>query len=79
VSPDDLPGLLRARPFHPFRIHLLKGTVYEVSHPEMERVERTQAEVFFPDTNLPFPAAERHEHVALLHISLIEPQQEAAA
>jgi hypothetical protein len=73
MSQHDLLEMVRQRPFHPFRIHVSDGTVYEIRHPEMMVVGRSKALVFFPPEGLPLPALDRYEAVALLHITRLEP------
>jgi len=75
MRPDDLLTWLRAQPFRPFRIHLNSGQSYTIRHPEMIRVTRSTAYVFFPDdADQPF---DRAEMVSLLLMERVEPVVEA--
>jgi hypothetical protein len=47
MTPTAVLGYVKAEPFRPFRIHMASGRVYEVRHPEMIKVGRTNAIVFF--------------------------------
>jgi len=75
---EDLIEVLRQRPFHPFRIHLSDGIIYEVRHPELVLVGRSTAVVFFPDPRKPPPAFERYDTIALLHMTRLEPLETLA-
>jgi len=79
MSRQYILEMLRQRPFQVFRIHVSDGTVYEIRHPEMMVVGRTKALVFFPPEEIPLPAIERYEVVALLHITRLEPVDATAA
>jgi hypothetical protein len=79
MSQKDLLEMLGQRPFQPFRFHVSDGTVYEIRHPEMMVVGRTKALVFFPPEDMPLPALDRFEAVALLHITRLEPVASSAA
>ncbi len=68
---EDLQVWTRAVPFIPFRLVTNSGRVYEIRHPEMIRVGRTTAFVFFPDDPaIPF---ERVEMISLVLIERAEP------
>lgn len=69
----DLLEYVNATPFEPFRIHLTDGTSYEIRHPEMVKVERTKAHVFFHAGDDPRSLVLRREAIALLHINRIAP------
>jgi hypothetical protein len=73
MSQHDVIEMLTKRPFQTFRIHVSDGTVYEIRHPEMMMVGRTRALIFFPPKDLPLPALDRYEAVALVHITHLEP------
>jgi hypothetical protein len=68
---DDLLRWLRVRPFRPFRIHLLDGTVYEVRHPDQVRVGRHSFEI--PCREEDHDLGEEYETVSLLHVTRIRP------
>jgi hypothetical protein len=73
MRPDDLLEYLREKPFQPFRIHLSDGTVYEVRHPELVKVGRSKAEVYFPERDEPHAVVIGRESIALVHITRLEP------
>lgn len=63
--------LLNARPFRPFRITLSSGQSYEIRHPEMAWLTRTDLLVGVDITEDGVPAEFRI--CSLLHITTIEP------
>jgi hypothetical protein len=46
VTPPSVLSYVRAEPFRPFRIHMANGKTFDVRHPEMVRVGRTNLIVF---------------------------------
>ena len=42
MRPDDIRAHLRKQPFEPFRVYLSDGSSYEVRHPELMLVTRTE-------------------------------------
>jgi hypothetical protein len=77
---EQILALLRARPFVPFRIHLLDGTAYEVRHPEW-LLPGSRSVIIGQHTNpkLPYIEDGRHVSASLLSISRLEPLPENAA
>jgi hypothetical protein len=73
MRPDDVLEYLRRQSFQPFRLHLTDGTTYEMRHPEMMKVGRSQAYVFFHKQDDPQALVLRFEGVALPHINRVEP------
>jgi len=71
MRPDDLVSWLKVEPFRPFRLHLVSGRSYDIRHPEMMRVGRTTANVFFYEGE-PDPY-EKMEMIGLVLIERIEP------
>lgn len=69
TRPEDLRGLLRKRPFSPFRIHVTDGKSYDIAHPDQIIVLRSRAVVGAGNDN---GFAERLEHIALVHIVRLE-------
>jgi hypothetical protein len=63
--------LLTARPFEPFRIVMSSGQSYEVRHPEMAFLTRTNLLVGIDETRDGVPAA--FKICSLLHITAVEP------
>jgi hypothetical protein len=67
MHPEDLSGMLRARPFLPFRIHMTDGKFFDIVHHEAVLVTRTRAIIGLR------PDPKKHyyngmEQIALLHI-----------
>ncbi len=67
----DLVSPLRSRPFKPFRLVLLDGTISEVRHPDLVIVAVDAAHVGYPDPSRPGAAA-RVDIVGLQAVSRIE-------
>jgi hypothetical protein len=63
--------LLSQRPFRPFRLVLSSGQTYEVRHPEMAFLTRTDLLVGVGETDEGVPAEFRI--CSLLHVASIEP------
>ena len=67
---------LNARPFQPFRIVTSIGESYEVRHPEMAIVTKTEIVVALPDANgIPIQL----QLVSTLHVTALEPRNTAFA
>lgn len=71
MRPDDIRGHLRAQPFRALRIDLSDGSSYEVRHPEMMFVTRTEVVIGLGggDDELP----ERSVYCDPVHITRIQP------
>ncbi len=63
--------LLSQRPFRPFRLVMSSGESYEVRHPEMAMLTRTDILVGIDDTEEGVPAEFRI--CSRLHVTSIEP------
>ena len=63
--------LLSQRPFRPFRLVMSSGQTYEVRHPEMAMLTRTDILVGVDETEEGVPAEFRI--CSLLHVTSIEP------
>ena len=63
--------LLTDRPFRPFRLVMSSGQTYEVRHPEMAMLTRTDILVGLDESNDGIPA--RFKICSLLHVTAIEP------
>ena len=46
LTPASVLTYVRAEPFRPFRIHMASGRTFDVRHPEMVRVGRSNLLVF---------------------------------
>lgn len=71
MSVPAIQELLISRPFRPFRITLSSGQSYEVRHPEMALLTRTDLLVGVDTAEDGVPAEFRI--CSLLHITTIEP------
>ena len=72
MRPEDILELVRARPFRPFRIRMSDGQQFEVRHPELAMVGRSQVIVGIPAERGPEGMIERTVNCALLHITTTE-------
>jgi len=63
--------LLAQRPFRPFRLVMSSGQTYDVRHPEMAWLTRSDILVGIDDDNEGVPA--EFKICSLLHVSAIEP------
>lgn len=68
--------LLAKRPFRPFRLVMSSGQTYEVRHPEMAWLTRTDILVGVGETEEGVPAEFRI--CSLLHVATVEPTSPAA-
>jgi hypothetical protein len=69
--------LLAQRPFRPFRIIMSSGKSYEVRHPEMAWLTRTDIYVGVGETDEGVPSESRI--CSLLHVTSVEPVSTAAS
>ena len=46
MTPQNVLSYVKAEPFRPFRIHMASGWTFDVRHPEMVRVGRSNLLVF---------------------------------
>lgn len=63
--------LLSQRPFRPFRLVMSSGQTYDVRHPEMAMLTRTDILVGTEETDEGVPA--EFKICSLLHVTAIEP------
>jgi hypothetical protein len=63
--------LLRQRPFKPFRLVMSSGQAYEVRHPEMAMLTRTDLLVGIGESDDNVPA--EFKICSLLHVATVEP------
>jgi hypothetical protein len=63
--------LLSQRPFRPFRLVMSSGQTYDVRHPEMAMLTRTDILVGIDETRHGVPAS--FKICSLLHITAVEP------
>jgi len=69
--------LLSQQPFKPFRLVMSSGQSYEVPHPEMAMLTRTDLLVGVGDTDEGVPA--EFKICSLLHVTAIEPLSNSEA
>ena len=69
--------LLSQRPFRPFRLVMSSGRAYDIRHPEMAWLTRTDILVGIDETDEGVPAEFRI--CSLLHVATIEPLSQAAS
>jgi hypothetical protein len=69
-------NLLAARPFKPFRVVMSSGQTYEVRHPEMAFVTKTDLLVGIDIEDDGVPA--EFKICSLLHVTAIEPLEPAS-
>ena len=72
MRPEDILKLLRARPFQAFRVRLSDGQQFEVRHPELAMVSRSQMIIGIPDTRGPEGIIDRTVNCDLLHVTTTE-------
>jgi hypothetical protein len=68
--------LLTQRPFKPFRLVMSSGQTYEVRHPEMALLTKTDILVGIEETDDGVPA--EFKICSLLHVTTIEPLAQGA-
>jgi hypothetical protein len=71
MNQEDLRDLLRARPFHPFRLHLTDGSTFDIAHPDLMIPGRRAAVLGVggqPELGMP----DRFVTITLLHIVRVE-------
>jgi hypothetical protein len=69
--------LLTKQPFQPFRLVMSSGLAYEVRHPEMAFLTRTDILVGIDETDEGVP--DRFKICSLLHVTAIEPLKTSSA
>lgn len=69
--------LLSQQPFKPFRLVMSSGASYEVRHPEMAMLTRTDMLVGVDETDEGVPA--EFKICSLLHVSAVEPLSSSSA
>jgi hypothetical protein len=69
--------LLTKRPFQPFKLVMSGGQSYDVRHPEMAWLTRTDIYVGIGETDEGVPAKARI--CSLLHVTAVEPIDSAAS
>ncbi len=76
MSVQSFRDLLKEQPFKPFRIVMSSGQTYEVRHPEMAFVTKTDLLVGIDIEEDEIPA--RFKIGSLLHVTALEPLESTA-
>lgn len=74
MRPNDILTHLRKEPFRPVRIFISDGTSYDVGHPEMMMVGRTEVVIGLPSNG--DDVFDRFAYCDPVHITRIEPIDE---
>jgi hypothetical protein len=53
LTPQSVLGYVESEPFRPFRLHMASGRTFDVRHPEMIKVLKTNVLVFKADSETP--------------------------
>ena len=77
MTVQTIRNLLSQRPFRPFRVVMSSGQNFEVRHPEMAMLTRTDLIVGTGDTEEGVPA--EFKICSLLHVTAVEPLSPASA
>ncbi len=70
---DELHRLLLHKPFQPFRVHLIGGTVHEVRTPDLARVGPFTLRLGCLDLSADPPAVVDQFFIPLDHVARVEP------
>jgi hypothetical protein len=74
VPPEQLAQALAKRPFEPFRLHLLDGSVYDVRRPGMMLLDRHSAYIgITTKKNGSDRIYDRLGIISLIHVARLEP------
>jgi len=76
MTAESLREWLQKRPFQRFLVKTSDGEAYEVRHPEMAFLTRTEIVIGLAERN---GIPSRHRTVSLLHVTAIEPIDASAA
>lgn len=76
MTVQSFRDLLKERPFKPFRVVMSSGQSYEVRHPEMAFVTKTDLLVGIDIEEDEIPA--RFKICSLLHVTAVEPLESTA-
>lgn len=77
MTPREVIDQAFAQPFRPFRIHTASGRDFEVRHPEVVQVGRTNLTIFTPLADIP-DAEGNWIKISLMLIESIEPMEVAS-
>ena len=71
MRPDDIRSHLRKQPFEPFRVFMSDGATYDVRHPELAAIRRTELVIGLDQSDEELP--DRFAHCDPVHVDRIEP------
>jgi hypothetical protein len=71
IRPQEVRELLKRQPFRPFRMHMSNGQFFDVLHPELAMVTRSEIVVSSPVPDSDDPIGEGIHLVSVLHINSI--------
>jgi hypothetical protein len=71
MGADEIRKHLRKQPFQPFRLFISDGATYDVRHPEMFYVSRSEVVIGLDADDAGLP--EQSAYVAPMHVTRIEP------
>ena len=74
MAPREVINHVFAEPFRPFRVHTASGRDFEVKHPELVSVGKTNMTIFAPTADEP-DAKEDWIKLSLMLIESIEPME----
>jgi hypothetical protein len=72
MRPDELRRLLTRRPFHPFRLYVSDGAVYDITHPEIASVTPAGVLVWLSPAGRLDSPLERLAVISIIHITRVE-------
>jgi hypothetical protein len=65
VTSSVIQSYVKAQPFHPFRLHMASGKTYDIRHPEMIKVGKTNLVIFTPSLD-EIDVFDRFETISLM-------------
>jgi hypothetical protein len=77
MTAQTIQGYVNAQPFRPFRLHLASGRTFDIRHPEMIKVLKSNI-LIFKATGDTLELPDEWDSVSLLLIESIEPLDAAA-
>jgi hypothetical protein len=68
ITPGSIKEYLKAQPFRPFRLHMASGGTFDVRHPELLKVGRSDMVLFAPSDD----DVEIYDHWNTVSMMLVE-------
>jgi hypothetical protein len=78
MAPQDVLNYVKTKPFRPFRIQMNSGRTFDIRHPEMVQVGRTDL-LIFTFVNDSLEVYDRWHNLSLLLIESISPLEAPVA